>query len=279
MRGAGKVAVVTGASRGVGKGIALGLGEAGWTVYVTSRTAAPGDSDRPGSGPATAREIDDLGGRGIAVRCDHASDADTAALFERVSSEQGRLDLLVNSATAYTTDVGPPEGSPFWEQSFEIWDLMHTVGLRSHFVASVHAARRMISQGHGLIVNVSSAGAIRYTGHVSYNVVKAAVDMLTLATAEELHDHGVAVVSIWPRLTKTEGVMSHPELFPNAAQAWTPLFNGRIVAALAADPDVMTRSGQAFDVGTLADEYGIDDLDGRRPVRRAWERQTAVSRP
>ncbi len=272
------VAVVTGASRGVGKGIALGLGEAGWTVYVTSRTTVDGESERPGSGPATAREITALGGIGIAVRCDHARDDDTARLFEQVWSEQGRLDLLVNSATAYTTDVGPPEDSPFWEQPLEIWDLMHTVGLRSHFVASAQAARLMIGQGHGLIVNVSSAGAVRYTGHVSYNVVKAGVDMLTLATAEELHDRGIAVVSVWPRLTRTEGVLRHPELFPNAAQAWTPLFNGRVVAALAADPEVMAKSGGAFEIAVLADEYGIDDVDGRRPATRPVERQTRVAR-
>jgi dehydrogenase/reductase SDR family protein 1 len=187
-------------------------------------------------------------------------------------ADEGHLDLLVNNATAYTTDIGPPEDSSFWQQPFEIWDLMHTVGLRSHFVASAFAARIMVAQRHGLIVNVSSAGAIMYTGHVSYNVVKAAVDMLTLSAAEELRDHGVAVVSVWPRLTKTEGVMAHPDVFPQAAQAWTPQFNGRVVAALAADPNVLEKSGKALDIGNLAHEYGVDDLDGRRPVQRVWER-------
>ena len=267
-----RVAVVTGASRGVGKGMALGLGEAGWTVYLTSRTVRDGDSDRPGSVTSAAEETTRLGGHGIAVACDHRIDADTAAVFERVIVEQGHLDLLVNSATDYSTDVGPPEDSSFWEQPLEIWDDMHSVGLRSHFVASGHAARIMVEQRSGLIVNVSSVGAIKYTGHVSYNVVKAGVDMMTLAMAEELHDHGVTVISVWPRLTQTEGVLAHPEIYPNAREGWTPLFNGRVVAALAADPAIFERSGQALDIGNLANEYGIDDVDGRRPVTRTFER-------
>jgi NAD(P)-dependent dehydrogenase (short-subunit alcohol dehydrogenase family) len=132
------------------------LGEAGWTVYITGRTLDTGQSERPGTLVDTSREIDELGGVGIAVRCDHREDADTAALFQRVIEERSRLDLLVNNATAYTTDVGPPEDSPFWEQPTEVWDLMHSVGLRSYFTASVHAAHAMIPSGRGLIVNISS---------------------------------------------------------------------------------------------------------------------------
>lgn len=127
-----KVAIVTGASRGIGRGIALGLGEAGWTVYVTSRTIRNGESDRPGSVTSTAEEVTRAGGLGIAVPCDHRNDKETAAAFHRVEDEQGRLDLLVNNATSYTTDVGPPEDAPFWELSLDIWDQMHAVGLRSH---------------------------------------------------------------------------------------------------------------------------------------------------
>jgi NAD(P)-dependent dehydrogenase (short-subunit alcohol dehydrogenase family) len=268
-----RIAIVTGASRGVGKGIALGLGEAGWTVYLTSRTAADGDSDRPGSIATTADEVTALGGRGIAVQCDHRIDAQAQAVFERVEREQSRLDLLVNNATTYSTEYGPPEDTPFWEQPVEIWDDMHTVGLRSHFVATGFAARIMVAQGHGLIVNVSSLGAINYTGHVSYNVVKAGVDMLSLAAATELKPYGVTVVSVWPRLTQTEGILAHPEVYPNAAEGWTPLFNGRVVAALAADPAVHKKTGMALDIGNLANDYGIDDVDGRRPVRRAHERE------
>lgn len=261
-----KVAIVTGASRGIGRGIALGLGEAGWIVYVTSRTIRNGESDRPGSVAATAEEVTRAGGHGIAAPCDHRIDTDTAAVFRRVQDEQGRLDLLVNNATSYTTDVGPPEDAPFWELPLDIWDQMHAVGLRSHYVASIFAARMMVPQRSGLIVNVSSAGAIRYTGNVSYNVVKAAVDMLTLSTASELRQHDVAVVSLWPRLTRTEGVMAHPELFRDLSRAWSPEFNGRGVAALAADPRVIEKTGKALDIGVLANEYGFTDADGRRPT-------------
>ena len=270
------VAIVTGATRGIGKGIALGLGEAGWTVYLTGRTVNDGDSDRPGSLRATADEVTDAGGRGIAVACDHTVDAETQAVFDRVVDEAGHLDLLVNNATSYPLDIGPPEDSTFWEQPIEVWDRMQAVGLRSSFVATVAAARIMTEQRRGLIVNVSSAGAIMYTGHVGYNVVKAAVDMLTLAAGQELHPFGIAVVSVWPRLTRTEALLRHPELFPDPDRAWTQLFNGRIVAALAADPDILARSGQAFDIADLAADYGIDDVDGRRPVQRAFERQVGV---
>src|SRR6266566_3698479 len=120
-----KVAIVTGASRGIGRGIAIGLGQAGWIVFVTGRTMRLGDSDRPGSITATAEEVNKAGGQGIAVQCDHRVDAETEAVFRRVHDERGRLDLLVNNATSYTTDVGPPEDAPFWELPLAIWDQMH----------------------------------------------------------------------------------------------------------------------------------------------------------
>lgn len=260
-----KVAIVTGASRGIGRGIALGLGEAGWTVYVTGRTVRDGDSDRPGSITKTADEVTAAGGQGIPVPCDHRLDTETAAAFRRIQEKKGRLDLLVNNATSYTTDVGPPGNAPFWELPVEIWDLMHAVGLRSHYVASIFAARIMIPQHSGLIVNVSSAGAVKPGRDVSYNVVKAGVDMLTRGTANQLRQHGITVVSLWPRLTRTEGVLAHPDLFPDLSRAWSPEFNGRAVAAIAADPRVIEKTGLALDVGTLAEEYGFTDLDGRRP--------------
>ena len=261
-----KVAIVTGASRGIGHGIAIGLGEAGCTVYVTGRTIRDGDSDRPGTVTKTAEEVTAAGGRGIPLRCDHRIDAEAAAVFRRVMDEQRRLDVLVNNATEYTTDIGPPEDAPFWELQIEDWDLMHRVGLRSHYIASIYAARIMVPQRRGLIVNVSSMGAIKYTGNVSYNVVKAGVDMLSLTTAHELREHDVAVVSLWPRLTRTAGVMAHPEMFPNLDKAWSPEFNGRCVAALAADPRVIEKTGRALDVGEVANDYGLTDFDGRRPT-------------
>ena len=261
-----KVAIVTGASRGIGRGVALGLGAAGWTVYVTGRTVGDRQSDRPGSVTKTAEEVTAAGGRGMAAPCDHRVDSETAAVFQRVQNEHGHLDLLVNNATSYTTDVGPPD-APFWEIPLDMWDQMHTVGLRSHFVASILAAKIMIPQRAGLIVNISSLGAIKYAGgNASYNVVKAGVDMMTVATAFDLRPHGVAVVSLWPRLTRTEGVMAHPELFSDLSNAWSPEFNGRLVAALAADPQVIEKTGRALDIAEVANEYGIADSDGKRPA-------------
>lgn len=261
----GKVAVVTGASRGIGKGIALGLGEAGSTVYVTGRTVRNGDSERPGSITSTAEEVSKLGGQGIAVACDHRLDSETEAVFRRVQNEQKGLDILVNNATLYSLDFGPREDLPFWELPTEEWDMMNTVGLRSYYVASSAAARIMTRQRNGLIVNVSSVGAIKYTGNVSYNVVKAGVDMLTKGAAEELRKHNVAVVSLWPRLTRTEGVLAHPDIFPDLTNSWSPLFNGRAVAALAKDPRIMEKTGQAFQAPALAKEYAFVDIDGKRP--------------
>jgi len=259
----GKVAVVTGSSRGIGKGIALGLGEAGCTVYLTGRTLRSGESDRPGSITATAEELDKLGGVGIPVKCDHRSDTQTESVFNRVEAEQHHLDLLVNNATLYSLEYGPREDAPFWELPLEEWDMMNTVGLRSYFATSIFAARIMTRQRHGLIINVSSMGAAQYTGNVSYNVVKAGVDMMTTGMAEELRKHNVAVVSLWPRLTRTEGVTAHPELFPNLSKSWSPTFNGRAVAALASDPKIMERTGHAFQAPLLAKEYGFTDIDGK----------------
>jgi dehydrogenase/reductase SDR family protein 1 len=261
----GKVAIVTGASRGIGKGVALGLGEAGSTVYVTGRTLRNGESDSPGSVSTTADEITRIGGIGIAVRCDHRVDTDVEAVFSRVKNEQGKLDILVNNATSYTTPHGPPEDHPYWELPVKIWDQMHDVGLRSYYVAGIFAAQVMVPQKSGLIVNISSGGAVRYTGNVSYNVVKAGVDMLSLASAEELRRHGVTVVSFWPRFTKTEVVLAHPEMYPNWAKGWSQIFNGRAVAALASDPKIMEKSGKALDLGAVAHEYGLKDDDGRQP--------------
>jgi dehydrogenase/reductase SDR family protein 1 len=264
----GRVAIVTGASRGIGRGVAVGLGEAGWTVYVTARTVRDGESDRPGSIKTTAEQVTQAGGLGIPLRSDHTVDAETEAVFHRVEDEQGGLDLLVNNATSYSTDLGPREDAMFWDLPVEEWDQMHAVGLRSHYIASACAARMMIPRRSGLIVNISSIGAVRYTGNVSYNVVKAAVDMLTLATAEELRPHNVGVVSFWPRLTRTEALIAHPEQFSDPSKAWSAEFNGRCVAALANDPKIIEKSGKALDLAEVAIEYGLADSDGRVPELR-----------
>jgi dehydrogenase/reductase SDR family member 1 len=258
------VALVTGASRGVGKGIALGLGEAGATVYVTARTLGPGESQRPGTLAQTADEVTRLGGQGIAVQCDHADDTQVAAVFRRVLDEQGRLDLLVNNA--FATPVGAWDKIPFWELPLELWDRLITVGLRSYYVASVFAARCMVAQRRGLIVNISSLGARVHFREVPYGVGKAGVEKLTADTAEELRPHGVAVVSVWPPYTKTELVLAEEQ--PSAdmlSRMATPHFTGRAVAALAGDPHIMDKSGRRFVASLLAEEYGFTDVDGTRP--------------
>lgn len=258
----GLVAIVTGASRGVGKGVALGLGEAGATVYVTGRTVAP--QPLPGTIGETADAVTALGGRGIAVPCDHAVDAEVEALFARVDREQGRVDLLVNNAFAV------PDGklvAPFWELPIDQWNTMHTVGLRSHYVAAVFAARRMVAQKSGLIVNVSSFGAKIYAVNVAYGVGKAGVDRMSRDMGRELAPHGVTVVSLWPGIVKTERLLLEPErLGFDTSKGETPQFSGRAVAALAADPKRLDKTGQSLVVAELAQAYDFTDLDGSRPA-------------
>jgi NAD(P)-dependent dehydrogenase (short-subunit alcohol dehydrogenase family) len=262
---AGRVALVTGASRGIGKGIAIELGAAGATVYVTGRTLRAGEAPLPGTVGATAEEVSAAGGRGVAVRCDHKNDAEVAALFARIEAEH-HLDLLVNNA--FLLPDGLLLGRPFWRTPISVWDDMLDVGTRSAYVATWHAARHMTRRKAGLIVNVSSSGAIEYRWHVAYGVGKAALDRLTADTALELREHGVAVVSVWPGLVlteRTEAARKHlPQLDFGGAESQR--FTGRAVAALAADPDVMARSGQAFASRDLALAYGFRDLDGRLPA-------------
>jgi len=161
----GAVAIVTGASRGIGKGCAIELGAAGATVYVTGRTVEEGAHPLPGTVAATAQEVDAAGGRGIAVPCDHRDDDAVRALFARVASEQGRLDVLVNNAFLIPKEL--TSGKPFWKVPLSNWDDMIDVGTRSAYVASALAAEAMVTQGRGLIVNISSSGATEYAGHVA----------------------------------------------------------------------------------------------------------------
>jgi len=261
----GKVAVVTGASRGVGKGIALGLGEAGATVYVTGRSLDVSDDPR-GSLTRTAAAIDAFGGAGLAVRCDHTDDAQVEAVFERVRAEQGRLDVLVNNVMSTPQRAELPTGAlsqwdlhPFWEIPISFWDAFHRVGLRSHYVASVFAAPLLIENGGGLIVCISAPGSRRYVGNVPYGVGKAGVEKLVADMAEELRPHNVASVSLWPGFTRTEDVLGQPDVYPDLSATVSQLFPGRAVAALAADPAVIAKTGQTLRASDLAVEYGFSD--------------------
>jgi NAD(P)-dependent dehydrogenase (short-subunit alcohol dehydrogenase family) len=261
----GRVALVTGASRGIGKGCALELGAAGATVYVTGRTVRPGSDPLPGTIGETAAEIDVLGGTGIAVACDHRDDAQVEALFERVRAERGRLDVLVNNAF-----IIPPlltSGRKFWEAPISDYDDMLDVGTRSAYVASWHALRLMLPVQRGLIANVSSSGAVGYAWHVAYGMGKSALDRFTADAAHELRKRGVSVVSLWPGLVRTERVQGQAgleKLFEDNGGE-SPRFTGRAVAALAADPDVHRFTGRALAVRELADLYGFRDVDGRLP--------------
>ena len=265
----GKVAVVAGASRGIGKGIALELGFAGATVYLTGRTLK-GSDDAVGSLVETAAEIDAAGGTGVPVRCDHTIDGDVAALFDRVATEQGRVDVVVNSVFNSWT-FRSTIGRPFWELPVEVWHDVIDVGTRSAYVASVCAAPLLVAQRGGVIVNISARGAERYRYNVAYGVGKAALDRMTRDMAHELRDHGVAVVSLWPGTIRTEhldaitasGDTWATDQFGDLALLETPRYVGRAVAALAADPDVMERSGRRFWSAELGRDYGFTDEHGR----------------
>jgi len=261
----GRIALVTGASRGVGKGIARGLGEAGATVYVTGRSAHAADDAR-GSLDRTVAEIDALGGRGIAVRCDHADDAQVQRVFARVREEHGRLDVLVNNvmSTPQTSELPPGKKSqwelrPFWEMPLSIWDAYHRVGLRSHYVASALAAPLLVANGGGLIVHVSAPGAVRYVGNIPYGTGKAALEKLSADMAVELKPLAVASVTLWPGFIRTEDVLLSPDLYPDLSRTSSPLYPGRAVAALAADPNVLAKTGTKLSIADLAQEYGFTD--------------------
>lgn len=278
----GRVALVTGATRGIGKGVALELGAAGATVYVTGRTLHPpaaAAGSLPGSLDETVEGVAALGGEGIGIACDHHDDTQVRALFERIATDHGRLDVLVNNVYS-SPDLAPWLGKPFWELPLGAWDQVVDIGVRSHYVASALAAPPMVSARAGLIVNVSSPGAERYMHNVVYGVGKAALDRLTADCAHELRPFGVTVVSLWPGLTRTEftgraprdeqgrQLLSLPEGTVDLATAETPRFTGRAVVALAADPGVIRRSGEALRVSDLAATYGFTDVDGRVPALR-----------
>jgi NAD(P)-dependent dehydrogenase (short-subunit alcohol dehydrogenase family) len=264
----GKVAVVTGASRGIGKGIAIALGKDGATVYVTGRTAVSGSYWLPGTVGETAAEVSRSGGKGVAVQVDHANDDQVAALFEQVKKEQGRLDILVNNAFSLPEDL--TEGKSFWEKPLSNLEMLE-VGVRSNFVAAWHAAHMMVPQKSGLIVAISGYVGVTYTYGVVFGSCKSAVDRMARDMAIELKPHNVASLSLWQGLTFTEraerNLSRNPEMktqnVTNPLIGCSPQHPGRVIAALATDPNLMERSGGTFITAELAQEYGITDVDGR----------------
>ena len=263
----GLVAVVTGASRGAGKGIALALAANGATVYVTGRTAVDGDSDLPGSLATTADQINARGGVGVPVVCDHADDEQVEAVFARVAREHGRLDVLVNNAFAIPDGI--TSRRPFWEKRLE-QQMVLDVGLRSTYVSSFFAAPLLINGGR-LVVNTSSFGGTCYMHGPAYGAVKAGVDKMAHDMAEDFRPYGVAAVSLWMGFLRTERTEA---LFTSSDHRYAALtrhaesaeFPGRVIAALATSPDRMTYSGRVLIAAEAALELGVVDVDGGQPA-------------
>jgi NAD(P)-dependent dehydrogenase (short-subunit alcohol dehydrogenase family) len=266
----GRVAVVTGASRGAGRGIALALGDAGATVYVTGRSVR-GEAtteNLPGTIEETAEAVTARGGTGIAVRCDHTVDPDVEKLFARVQREQGRIDLLVNNAWGgYEHHDFRKFGAPFYEQPLRHWDGMFTAGVRAALVASRFAVSMMLPQRHGLIVNITVYDRDKYLFNLFYDVAKSAINRMTYGIERELRPHNIAAVAIAPGFIRTERVAGAFEAAGNKDYlnfTESPEYVGRAVAAVASDPNPMEKSGKVLAVGDLAEEYGFTDVDGRR---------------
>lgn len=263
-----KIIVVTGASRGAGKGIALALAELGAVVYVTGRTVDAGIRPLPGTIGETVAEIERRGAEGIGVQVDHGNDEEVKALFDRVKQEQGRLDILVNNACAIPQDL--VEDKPFWQKGLNQLDIMD-VGMRSHYVSSYYGAKIMAAQGSGLIVHTSSAGGRCYMHGPAYGGGKAAIDKFANDMAVDLKPFGVACVSVWMGLLSTERTValmdSEPEKYGGMkALCESPEFTGRVIQALFASGGMMQKSGKILVAAEEAVELGITDIDGSQPA-------------
>ena len=266
----GKIAMVTGASRGVGRGIAVVLGECGATVYVTGRTRRGAPKDVPGTIDDTAEEVTRRGGHGIPVVCDHRDAQEVEWLFARVRDEQSRLDLLVNNAWGgYEGSLRPCN---FWEAPLTLWDGMIEGGLRTHLLATYFAIPLMLPKKSGLIVSTIAWDHDKYIGSF-YDVAKHSIARMIWGLAFELKPHGIATVALAPGFTRTERVLAACKVteekwrdIPGLKKTESPEYAGRAVAALASDQRVQRRSGKAFMTGELAREYGFTDVDGRRPA-------------
>ncbi|CAJ1499509.1 SDR family NAD(P)-dependent oxidoreductase [[Mycobacterium] burgundiense] len=261
------VAVVTGASRGAGAGIAHALGSHGATVYVTGRSQSPADAPTPGTIQETAAKVTAAGGQGIAVRVDHGDDDQVRALFARIEHEQGRVDILVNNAAIIRDEM--MARTKFWDEPINVIDTLD-VGLRSSYVATVYAAPLMLPHRHGLVVFTSSSGSVHYAFGPAYGVPKAGVDKMAADMAFDFKEFGIAAVSIWMGSLLTDRVRkivaANPDKLGHILDtAETPELTGHVIAALYNDPDLMAVTGQTLIGAELAVEYGIKDEDGRQP--------------
>lgn len=277
----GKVAVVTGASRNAGRGIALVLGKVGATVYVTGRSVrSEQTTDIPGANiEDTAEQVTARGGIGIPVRCDHSIDEEVKALFDRVKQEQERLDILVNNAWGgYETIKKVGENAdwgdwtaPFWKQPLSRWDVMFRVGVRSHMVSSYFAMPLMLPHRQGLIVNTTFWDRDKYHPPLPYYLAKATINRMAYVMALELREHNITVVALSPGWLRGENILQkyqtddlNAHKVDDLVTSESTQYIGRAVVALATDPDVVRKSGNILTVGDLAQEYGFTDVDGRQ---------------
>jgi dehydrogenase/reductase SDR family protein 1 len=265
-----KIALVTGASRGLGKGIAIALAKEGATLYITGRTMRDSSLTSPlgGSIDQTADEISKYGGKCHAIQCDHTIDREVDAVFGQIKSDHGKLDLLVNAAwggyeyfhdgTEFWTEGG------FWDAPISRWDHMFNAGVRASYYSSCLAARMMIEQRSGCIVNLSFWASQRVDQGVAYSTSKAATDQMTAAMAHELKPHHIPAICLYPGIVRTEAVLKSAAHF-DLSNSESPEFTGRVIAAMAADPEIMQKTGKVLVVAKEASRYGIKDIDGRQP--------------
>ena len=271
-----KIAVVAGATRGAGRGIACMLGEAGATVYCTGRSVRgkPATGDRPETIEETAEMVSGHGGRGIAVQVDHTVEEQVTELFARVEKEQRRLDLLVNDI--WGGDQLTEWGKPFWQLSMDQGFSMLERAVHSHIITSRHGVPLMLEGGPGVIFEITDGNSYGYRGNLFYDLVKTTVIRLAFAMATELRRRDIAAVAVTPGFLRSEAMLDHfgvseenwrdgAEKDPSFIASETPYFVGRAVAALAADADISKKSGRVFSSWDLAREYGFTDVDGRQP--------------
>jgi len=274
----GKVALVAGATRGAGRGIALALGEAGATVYCTGRSVRgqPSDMKRTETIDETAELVTKRGGIGIAVRVDHTQEQEVKALFERVRQEQnGQLDILINDV--WGGDDLAEWGKPFWELSLDKGRLMLERAIFSHIITSRYGVPLMIERNQGIVMEITDGDSAKYRGNLFYDLVKASVIRLAVAMSEELRGkHNITAFALTPGFLRSEWMLDYFGVTeatwrdailkePLFAESETPHYIGRAVAALAADPNIAEKSGKTLATWHLAQEYGFTDADGRQP--------------
>ncbi|WP_173916787.1 SDR family NAD(P)-dependent oxidoreductase [Halobacillus sp. Marseille-Q1614] len=265
----GKIALVTGASRGAGRGIAVELGKAGATVYVTGRsTRGKSTNGWPGTIDDTAEQIEAAGGKGIAVRCDHTNDSETAGVIEQIRREHGKLDILVNNIWgAHDHSI---DDKPFWELSLKNWDTMFTAGVRAQLATNHFAIPLLRENSQALIIHTTFWDEYKYTGHFYYDLAKNALTRMSYGVSIELKQDNIAVIAVSPGFMRTELVLNYHQTDEDHWQededlkhTETPYYIGRGIQALARDPEVMKKSGQIITAGDLAKEYRFTDIDGR----------------